>query len=335
MNSSDLPDSRARLLYVLEERIPSPLRALVESYIPVDEFAVRHMTYLTPLEQQKELMRWADVVLFAPGRFLPDEVMEAASGHVKLMQLWSSGYDKFNVAGARNWGIPVANNGGANAISVAEHTVLLMLAVNKWLPDSHARTVEGRWAGNSHGLDMFLLHNKTLSLFGFGNIGRHVARRCRGFGMRILYHDVKPAPPEVELETGATYVDVETLLREADVLSLHLHSTRETERIIDEQALKQLRKNAILVNVSRAQLVDQQALLDALRSGRLRGAGFDVYMHEPTEPGEPLLQLPNVVATPHMAGSTYDTYARAIGNCVDNFRRVLSGRPPQWVVNNI
>ena len=250
------------------------------------------------------------------------------------MQLWSSGYDKFNVAGARKFGIPVANNGGANAISVAEHTVLLMLAVNKWLPDSHERTVAGRWAGNSHGLDMFLLHEKTLSLFGFGNIGRHVARRCRGFGMRIIYHDVTRAPEEVERETGATYADVETLLREADVLSLHLHSTPETERIIDDQALRKLKHTAILINVSRAQLVDQHALLDALTSCRLRGAGFDVYMHEPTAPGDPLLQLPNVVATPHMAGSTYDTYARAIGNCIDNFRRVLNGRSPRWVVNN-
>src|SRR3989344_1657309 len=112
------------------------------------------MTYLTPDEEKKQLLSWAEGVMFAPGRHLPEEILEAAK-NVKLMQLWSSGYDKFNVAGAKKFGIPVANNGGANAGSVAEHAVLLMLAVAKWLPDPHMRTTTGTWAGNKHGLDMF------------------------------------------------------------------------------------------------------------------------------------------------------------------------------------
>ena len=105
-------------------------------------------------------MVWADFVLFAPGRALSSEVMKSAK-NVKLMQLWSSGYDKFNIKDSIHYKIPVANNGGGNAISVAEHTILLMLSVCKWLPDSHSRTVEGRWEGNSHGIDMLLLNKKT------------------------------------------------------------------------------------------------------------------------------------------------------------------------------
>lgn len=326
--------SPANLLYVYEERIPQKLRELVESFIPEDIFRVSRMTYLTPKDEQIELFRQADVVLFAPGRHLPDDILEAAR-RVKLMQLWSSGYDKFNIAGAARWGIPVANNGGANAISVAEHAVLLMLAVNKWLPDSHARTVQGRWAGNSHGMDMFCLHRKTVGLYGFGNIGRHVARRVRGFDARVLYHDIHRAPADVEREIGAEFVDPETLLRESDILSLHLHLNDQTRGLIDRAALARMKPGAVLINVSRAQLVDGAALVEALGSGRLRGAGLDVYEQEPTVAGDPLLTRPNVVATPHMAGSTYDAYEVAMTNCIANCRRVVSGEPPLWVVNGV
>jgi phosphoglycerate dehydrogenase-like enzyme len=326
--------TKARLLYVYEERIPTKLRELVQGCIPQDEFDVRGMTYLTPDAEKVDLLGWAEVVLFAPGRFLPDRILEEASG-VKLMQLWSSGYDKFNTQGAARYGIPVANNGGANAISVAEHAVLLMLAVYKWLPDSHARTVGGRWEGNSHGLDMFLMFRKTLGLYGFGNIGRHVARRCRGFGMRILYHDIKRAAPEIEQETSAEFVSAERLLQEADILSLHLHLNDQTRGLIGSKELSMLKPSAVLINVSRAQLVDKAALLEALRNGTLHGAGLDVYEEEPTRPDDPLLTLPNVVATPHIAGSTFDTYKIALTNCIDNCRRVLRGKPPMWVVNGV
>lgn len=326
--------TKSRLLYVLEERIPQKLRELVESYIPREDFEIRRMTYMTTEHEKAELLRWSEVVLFAPGRYLNDALMEV-SRDVKLMQLWSSGYDKFNVEGAARWGIPVANNGGANAISVSEHTLLLMLAVYKWLPDSHARTVAGRWSGNSHGLDMFLMHEKTVGIYGFGNIGRHVARRCRGFGMRILYHDTRRAPPEVEAETGATYVDADTLLRQADIITLHLHLNEQTRGMIDRKALSKMKESAVLINVSRSQLVDTRALHEALATKRLHGAGLDVYDSEPTSPQDLLLSLPNVVATPHMAGSTFDTYAMAMRNAIENFRRALRGDKPLWVVNGV
>jgi len=152
-------NNRCKLLYVYEERIPGNLRQLVLDSIPADEFVIDSMTYTLKDEEKCRKMQWADVVLFAPGRYLPEVVFRCAA-HIKLMQLWSSGYDKFNIKDAAKFNIPVANNGGANAISVTEHTIMLMLAVFKWLPDSHGRTVEGRWAGNSHGMDMFLLYNE-------------------------------------------------------------------------------------------------------------------------------------------------------------------------------
>lgn len=323
-----------RLLYVYEERIPQNLRELVLSLIPADEFEIDSMTYTLPDDEKVKKLKWAEVVLFAPGRFLSNEILSQA-GHIRLMQLWSSGYDKFNTAGAAAAGIPVANNGGANAISVSEHTILLMLSVYKWIHDSHHRTVTGSWAGNSHGMDMYLLNKKTVGIVGFGNIGRNVAKRLTGFDTNTLYYDIRRASEDVERELRATYVPLEEIYKTADIITLHLHYNKETEDMIGEQEFSRMKKNAVLINVSRAQLVNKDALINALSEKRIAGAGMDVYIEEPTRAGDPLLQLPNIVATPHMAGSTYDTYFMAIQNAMENFRRVFNGEKPKWVVNGV
>jgi phosphoglycerate dehydrogenase-like enzyme len=321
-------------LYVYEERIPAALQQLVIDNLSQSEFAIDRMTYLTPMDEACSKMRWADAVFFAPGRRLPEQVFDNASG-VKLMQLWSSGYDKFDTEAARSRGIPVANNGGANAISVAEHTIALMLAAYKWIPDSHRRTVEGKWAGNSHGMDMFQLYDKTLGIVGFGRIGREVARRARGFGMRVLYYD--PVRPEasVERDLGAEYCEFSDLLSSADIVTLHVHLNSATAGTIGRSELQMMKTSATLLNVSRAQLVDTEALTKALNEGTIWGAGLDVYDEEPTKPNDPLLTHSHVVATPHMAGSTYDAYVLAIGNSVANIKRVRDGLKPLWVVNGV
>ena len=323
-----------RLLYVYKERIPPDLRQLVLDSIPENEFVVEQITYSLPDQKMCEKMRWADGVLFAPGRYLPEHIFRCAT-HIKLMQLWSSGYDKFNIRDAQKYGIPVANNGGANAVSVAEHTIMLMLAVYKWLPDSHLRTVSGNWAGNSHGTDMFLLYQKTLGIVGFGNIGKEVARRASAFGMRVLYYDLKPASQEIEQRLGAEFCDFNTLLSRADVVTLHLHLNESTSGMIGRRELDLMKDSAVLINVSRAQLVDNGEVLKALEEKRLWAVGLDVYEEEPTRANDPLLTHPHVVATPHMAGSTHDAYVMALKNAMENFRRVKTGQKPLWVVNGI
>jgi len=322
---------KQKLLYVYEERIPEDLRSLVLSYFPREEFEIASMTYEFPDVEKKKLLSWADVALFAPGRFLSNEVLERARA-IKLMQLWSSGFDKFNVVGAKKYGIPVANNGGANAQSVAEHAVLLMLSVYKGLPDSHRRTITGAWAGNSHGLDMFTLHNKRVGIIGFGNIGRAVARILQGFGATVSYFDIKRAEREREEELSVSYQAMPELLKQSDIVTLHLHANDQSRNIISGNEFSLMKKGAVLINVSRAALVDQEAFLEALKDGVLQGAGLDVYPEEPTKPGDPILALPNVVATPHMAGSTRDAYARALTNALQNFRRVGRGEAPNWLI---
>ena len=323
-----------KLLYVYKERIPENLQQMVMDNFSEDEFLVKRMTYTISDEKKCENMQWADGVLFAPGRYLPEVVFRSAA-HIKLMQLLSSGYDKFNTSDAKKYGIPVANNGGANAISVAEHTIMLILAIYKWIPDSHQRTVEGKWAGNSHGMDMFLMYKKTLGIIGFGNVGKEVAKRASAFGMRVLYYDPVRVTSSIEKTLGVEYCSFTTLLADTDIVSLHIHLNDATAGIISRREIDLMKDSAVLINVSRAQLVDNGELLSALEDRRLWAVGLDVYMEEPTKPNDPLLTHPHVVATPHMAGPTYDTYIMALRNAIDNFRRVRDGQEPLWIVNGV
>lgn len=327
-----MDNMKTRLLYVYEERVPLKLRELVLSYIPKNQFEIDSMTYTLSDDEIIEKMKWAEVVLFAPGRFLSDKVLSNAK-HVKLMQLWSSGYDKFNIADCKKYGIPVANNGGANACSVAEHALLLMLAVYKWLPQSHERTITGNWTGNSHGLDMFLINQKKVGIIGFGNIGKQVARKISGFDPIIYYYDINRAPQEIEKQYGVEYKNFDELISESDIITLHLHSNEATKNIISEKVIANMKSNAIIINVSRAQLIDQEALFHALKDHKIAGAGLDVYVSEPTTGKEAILGLPNVVATPHMAGSTFDTYEMVMRRAIQNFRNAVDNKPINWIVS--
>jgi len=319
------------LLYLFIERHPENLRRLIRSCIPKKEFEVREMSYLEKVEDQIEKIKWAEAALLAPGRYLDDKVL-AAGSHLKLMQLWSSGYDKFNMRAATKADIPVCNNGGANRIAVAEQTFLLMLSVYKRLPDSHRRTVTGDWAGNSHGMDMFILYGKTLGLIGLGAIGREVAKRAKAFGMRVIYYDIRRLDVSEELDLGVEYSRLDQLYRESDIVSPHLHYTPSLENMIGADEIKMMKDGVVIINVSRGELIDDKALLEALNDRKVGGVGFDVYRQEPTLPNDPLLTHPNFVGTPHMA-CTYDTHVMALEACIDNLLRVKRGEVPLWQVN--
>ena len=321
-----------KLLYVYEERIPKDLRELVYSKINENKFDYMEMTYSEPEDIKIEKLKECELVLFAPGRHLNDEILSHCS-HIKLMQLWSSGYDKFNIIGSKKYNIPVANNGGSNAISVAEHTMLLIMSVSKILPSSHVRTVTGNWAGNSHGMDMRLLYKKTLGLVGLGNIGKEVATRAKSFGMNVIYSEIKGPQRDFDNKIGSKYVTFEEVIESSDFLSLHLHHNSSTDKIIGKSEFKRAKNNLILINVSRAGLVDQDAFKQALYDKQIWGAGLDVYPCEPTLPNDPILNHPRVVATPHIAGSTYDTYLNALNRCMDNLVSVRDGNLPQFIVN--
>jgi len=321
-----------RIIYLLEERIPQNLRDLVIERIEKANFEYKLMFYTDSIEKQVRLIKWAEAVLCAPGRKIADEVLEAGS-HIKLYQLWSSGYDKFDCKKVRSMGIATSNNGGANAVSVAEHTLLLMLATCRQLPAFHARTVSGNWSGNSHGMDLFMLKGKTLGIIGLGNIGSAVAVRALAFGMKVVYSDISAKLPENPLLKSVTRVALEELLQVSDIVTLHLHLNSETEELVGSEELALMKPTSILINVSRAGLIEQEAFKRALLTGRIWGAGLDVYPMEPTVPGDQIVNHHRVVATPHTAGSTIDVYIEAVDRCILNLQRVSQGDTPEHVVN--
>lgn len=318
------------LLCVHEERIPLMLRDLVQEFAARYGFDSQKMYYSDSTDDKRKKLSWADLILFAPGRHLSDQLLESAI-NVKLMQLWSSGFDKFNVEGAKQCGITVANNGGGNAGAVAEHAILLMLSIYKWLPNSYLRTVEGRWEGNSHGLDMFSLAGKTLGIVGMGSIGSQVAAKVAGFSMEVNYFDIE-RKYDLESKLNVKYKSFSEILEGSDIITIHVHANSETSNMIGKKEFDLMKPTTVLINVSRAELVDQEALLKALEESQIWGVGLDTYLIEPTIAGDPLLNHPRVVCTPHMAATTYDSYLVVLERCFENLRRAEMGQMPLYQI---
>jgi len=259
----------------------------------------------------------------------PSPRVYAQMGTLRLVQLLSAGYEKLDIASLRKYRVLVAGNGGANAIAVAEHTVMLMLAVLKSLTAFDA----GLGAGHPAGLDVLELCDKTVGLVGMGHIGQEVARRVRAFGARVVYYDLRRLSDAMEKDLGALFVPFETLVSNADILSLHAPLTSRTRGLVDRGVFQIVKPGAILINTSRGGLVDETALADAIRSGRLRGAGLDVFTEEPPPRDHPLLALgPRVIATPHVAGPTRESWPRRFANGFSNIKRMEQGRPPLWII---
>ena len=259
----------------------------------------------------------------------PSARVYAQMGALRLVQLLSAGYEKLDIASLRRHRVLVAGNGGANAIAVAEHTVMLMLAVLKSLTAFDA----GVRAGHPVSLDLLELSGKTVGLVGMGHIGQEVARRVRAFGARLLYYDLLRLPEAIEKDLGAVFVSFDTLVSNADILSLHAPLTNQTRGLVDCRVFEIMKPGAVLINTSRGGLVDETALADAIRSGRLRGAGLDVFTKEPPPPDHPLLALgPRVIATPHVAGPTRESWPRRFANGFSNIMRMEQGRPPLWII---
>jgi D-3-phosphoglycerate dehydrogenase len=256
----------------------------------------------------------------------------AAAKNVKLMQIWSSGYDKFNIEVAHTLGIPVANNGGANASSVAEHAVMLMFAVARKLPDSYRRVIEGNWAGNDHGLSMYMLEGKRLGIIGFGNIGRQVAQKVSGLGMDVSYYDINPAPDDVEKLLNVQYRPLDEILSGSDIISVHMHLSNMTRGLIGKNEIANMKDGVTLINVSRADILDRDALIDAMKQRKVLGLGVDVYSKEPTARGDELFDFPGFVGTHHVAGSNRDVYLTVLARAKENISRVINGEQPLWLI---
>jgi phosphoglycerate dehydrogenase-like enzyme len=253
--------------------------------------------------------------------------------NLKLVQLLSAGYDHVDVEAARKAGVPVCNNGGANAIAVAEHTLLLTLAVLKRLVKFHNDVVAGQWRKTEPGEQrVYELSGRTVGIIGLGNIGKKVARRMAAFDADVQYYDIHRLTEDQEDALGVRFVLLPELLRTSDVVSLHVPLDDSTRKMIGAAELALMQPTAILVNTCRGPVVDETALHRALSTGALAGAGLDVMREEPPARDHPLFALPNVTFTPHTAGPTWENWMARFRNGFDNIQRVAAGQRPLWVI---
>jgi glyoxylate reductase len=251
-------------------------------------------------------------------------IMEAAGPELKVISSFSVGVDNVEVAAATAHGIPVGNTPGVLTDATADMALALLLAAGRRIVEGAQGVRMGRWKtwGPAFMLGADLV-GATLGIVGYGRIGRAVARRASGFGLRILFSDPSQDPPEPGVT--ATRVDFETLLRESDFISLHTPLTDETRGLINSYSLARMKPTAVLVNTSRGPVVDQQALYEALSSHRIFAAGLDVTVPEPLPADHPLLTLENCLIVPHIASASWRTRERMSQMAAENLIAGLKG----------
>jgi D-3-phosphoglycerate dehydrogenase len=272
-------------------------------------------------DQEAELTRRiadAEVVLNIRAHARFSASVLAGCPRLRLISVWGTGTDHIDLGACRSRGITIASTPGVNAHAVAEHTVALMLALLRRIPALDRDLRAGGWARDRLGQ----LEGKTVGIVGLGAIGTRVAELLAPFGVKLLaasWH----ADGGRAASLGARAVPVDELLRESDVVTLHLRVTPETTGVLGRDRLALMKPTAVLINTARGALVDSAALVDALASGRLAGAALDVFDHEPVPPDDPLLAQPNVVLTPHVAGMTREVIEGGLDLAVRNIQAFL------------
>ncbi|MGY8879962.1 MAG: 2-hydroxyacid dehydrogenase [Dehalococcoidia bacterium] len=280
----------------------------------------------------EEVARAAEIADFILvfGHGVSDETLRLAK-KTKLVQLCSAGFDGVNLGLAGEMGIPVANNGGANAIPVAEFAITLALSTIRHLPVSNADTKDGDWMRPEvDGRDSHELFGATVGIVGAGRIGSNVAGMLRGFETTTLYSD--KVQSEKAEGYGATRVELDELLERSDIVTLHTPLDSSTQALIGERELRLMKKTAVLINTCRGPVVDEIALQHALEDGEIWGAGLDVFEQEPVDPDNPLLTMDKVVVAPHIAGKSYESYPRRVRFAFDNMKQVWDGGTAQSIV---
>ena len=264
---------------------------------------------------------------------LPRSVIEASQPRLRVLSKYGVGIETIDLDAATEAGVLVVNTPGANSLGVAEHTIALMMAILRHIPELDRLVRTGNWnqARRYIGGDV---EGSTIGMVGFGNVGQLVGKRAAALGMRVLAFDPYQSAERVAA-AGATRVDdLDAMLGQSDVVSLHMVVTPETTRMFNAERFARFKRGAYLVNTARAQLVDQLALADALRSGQLAGAAIDVAEPEPLGAESLLYELDNLIITPHHAGTTIRTRERTLTQAAHNLVDMLNGQVPAVGVCN-
>lgn len=262
------------------------------------------------------------------------EVLEAGK-RLKVVGCARGGPVNVDVDAATMMGIPIINTPGRNAEAVADYTLGLILAHSRNIARAHLLLKQGKWSDEFYDYDVcgHELSGMVLGMVGLGRIGVEVAKRAKAFGMRVIAYDPYISEEKMRECGVEKREELEEVLRESDFLSIHARLTSETRHMIGERELKMMKPTAILVNTARGEIVDEDALVKALKEGWIAGAALDVFESEPLPPGHPLTKLENVTLTPHIAGASKETVYRAARMLGEDTARVLRGERPRYCVN--
>src|SRR5262247_1369668 len=314
---------------LISRLLPEPAVALARSRASVDAYDQD-----APMPRGDLLTRLADRLgLICVISEVIDQALLDACPKLRVVSNVAVGYNNVDVAACTKRGVVVTNTPDVLTDTTADFAWTLLMATARRIVEADRYVREGRftqWENMLlHGGD---IHGKTLGIVGFGRIGRAMARRALGFGMRVLYQDAVAADAATERELRATRTDIVTLLRESDFVTIHTPLLPETRHLINAQSLKSMKKTAYLVNAARGPVVDEAALVHALKEGWIAGAGLDVFEEEP-KVHLGLLGLSNVVLAPHIGSASADTRLQMANLAVDNCLAVLEGKAPPTPVN--
>lgn len=297
-------------------------------------FEVVYPTSSTDTQEHTRLIAGADYLITQSIYVTREQLLGAKK--LKMIQKFGVGVDKIDCQAAAELNIPVCITAGTNSVPVAEMAVGLMLAVNRRIPYVDRSVREGQWLKAEMRAQCYMLAGKTIGLIGMGNISRQVVKRLSGFDVgEMLYYDIFRLPPEREEALGVRYVPLDELMAQSDVVSIHVPLTDETRGMVSRARIAMMKPTAILINTARGLILDQEALIDALRERKIRGAGLDAFEKEPLSSDSPLLELDNLVLTCHHAGSVIDNVLprarHAYGN-IEKFSKGLEIDPRDIVV---
>jgi phosphoglycerate dehydrogenase-like enzyme len=314
---------------VMSPKMPDPIIETARTMLPAG-FELEIVDQSDP--KFATAMLDADFFLgFARGGMGPE--FYRAAPRLKLIQLISAGYDRIDLEACRAAKVPVSNNNGANSVAVAEHTLMLILAVAKKLVWQHNNVVAGKWrVGDFAETRFYEVSGKTLGIVGLGNIGKKVARRAQGFDMRVQYYDIVRLTEDHEDTLGVRFALFEELLRTSDIVTVHVPLTDRTRGMMGAREFSLMKPTALFINTCRGPVVDEDALYKALTGKKIMAAGLDVMVEEPPKANHPLFKLENVTITPHTAGPTWENWAKAFRNAFDNIQRVAASDRPRAVV---
>ncbi len=261
------------------------------------------------------------------GRLPIDKTVLDAAPNLKMIQRTGVGTEMLDLEEIKRRGIPVYVNAGVNARSVAEHTMALILAALKRLPQINTQTHNGIWKKQQQGVTTNELYGKTVGLVGMGNIGRLVATMLKPFGAKVLYTDVFRQNEDIEIDLSLIYCEnFEKMLPQCDILSFHCPLTKDNTEILNKRTLAMMKDNSIIVNTARGKLINSDDLYDALKSGYIKAAALDTHYEEPVKEGYKLAELDNVILTPHIGGLSYEAFANMIDEAMKNIIAFEEGR---------